>query len=167
MALYGHFWKYSCHLGLSWLSLASVTWTKHFCHDSPNPVFKIIVSINLNNFFLSLSLFWAKFYRDLFYMIHDFHPLFSPTSSFIRIRQTSYRCFSRKTKRSMSDSLISRSAILIMSFHSKSIWWFNFPIVNFPFICSNIPTAPAYIYIYLGACGAYQDFLYIDLLLTT
>jgi hypothetical protein len=42
---------------------------------------------------------------------------------------------------------------------------FNFPIVNFPFICSNIPAAPAYgIYIsqmirYSRACGSYQDFL--------
>jgi len=42
---------------------------------------------------------------------------------------------------------------------------FNFPIVNFPFICSNIPVAPAYgVYIsqlirYSRACGSYQDFL--------
>jgi hypothetical protein len=42
---------------------------------------------------------------------------------------------------------------------------FNFPIVNFPFICSNIPTASAYgIYIsqlirYSRTCGSYQDFL--------
>ena len=42
---------------------------------------------------------------------------------------------------------------------------FNFPIVNFPFICSNIPAAaPAYgVYIsqmrpYVRACGFYQDF---------
>jgi len=41
---------------------------------------------------------------------------------------------------------------------------FNFPIMNFPFICSNIPTAPAYgVYIsqlirYSGAFGSYQDF---------
>ena len=41
---------------------------------------------------------------------------------------------------------------------------FNFPIVNFPFICSNIPAAPAYgVYIsqlirYSKACGSYQDF---------
>jgi hypothetical protein len=41
----------------------------------------------------------------------------------------------------------------------------NVPIVNFPFICSNIPaTAPAYgVYIfpmrrYFRACGFYQDF---------
>jgi hypothetical protein len=42
---------------------------------------------------------------------------------------------------------------------------FNLPIVNFPFICSNIPAAPAYgVYIsqlirYSRACGTYQDFL--------
>jgi len=41
---------------------------------------------------------------------------------------------------------------------------FNFPIVNFPFICSNIPAAPAYwVYIsqlirYSRACGSYQYF---------
>jgi hypothetical protein len=38
---------------------------------------------------------------------------------------------------------------------------FNFLIVNFPFICSNIPAAPAYgVYIaQFRACGSYQDFL--------
>ena len=46
---------------------------------------------------------------------------------------------------------------------------FNVPIVNFPFICSNIPAAPAYgVYIsqlirYSRACGSYQDFLDIGL----
>jgi hypothetical protein len=49
---------------------------------------------------------------------------------------------------------------------------FNFPIVNFPFICRNIPAAPAYgVYIsqlirYSRACGSYQDFLDRRLLLT-
>ena len=49
---------------------------------------------------------------------------------------------------------------------------FNFPIVNFPFICSNIPAAPAGgVYIsqlirYSRACGSYQDFLDRGLLLT-
>ena len=49
---------------------------------------------------------------------------------------------------------------------------FNFPIVNFPFICSNITAAPAYwVYIsqlirYSRACGSYQDFLDRGLLLT-
>jgi len=39
---------------------------------------------------------------------------------------------------------------------------FNFPIVNFPFICRNIPATPAYVvYIsqlirYSRACGSYQ-----------
>jgi hypothetical protein len=49
---------------------------------------------------------------------------------------------------------------------------FNFPIVNFPFICSNIPAAPAYgVHIsqmirYSRACGSYQDILDRGLLLT-
>ena len=49
---------------------------------------------------------------------------------------------------------------------------FSFPIVNFPFICSNIPAAPAYgVYIsqmirYSRVCGSYQDFLDRGLLLT-
>jgi hypothetical protein len=49
---------------------------------------------------------------------------------------------------------------------------FNFPIVNIPFICSNIPAAPVYgVYIsqmirYSRACGSYQDFLDRGLLLT-
>ena len=48
----------------------------------------------------------------------------------------------------------------------------NFPIVNFPFICSNIPVAPAYVvYIsqlirYFRACGSNHDFLDRGLLLT-
>jgi hypothetical protein len=42
---------------------------------------------------------------------------------------------------------------------------FHFPMVNFPFICSNIPAAPVYgLYIsqlirYSRACGSCQDFL--------
>ena len=49
---------------------------------------------------------------------------------------------------------------------------FNIPIVNCPFMCSNIPAAPAYgVYIsqliqYSRACGSYQDFLDRGLLLT-
>ena len=49
---------------------------------------------------------------------------------------------------------------------------FNFLIVNFPFLCSNIQGAPAYgVYIsqlirYSRACGSYQDFLDRGLLLT-
>ena len=50
--------------------------------------------------------------------------------------------------------------------------YLNFPIVHFPFICSNIPTASAYeVYIsqlirYMITCGSYHDFLYRGLLLT-
>ena len=42
---------------------------------------------------------------------------------------------------------------------------FNFPIVNFPFMCSNIAAAPTYgVYLsqtirYSRACGSYQHFL--------
>jgi hypothetical protein len=49
---------------------------------------------------------------------------------------------------------------------------FNFPIDNFPFICSSIPAAPAYgVYIsqlirYSRACDLYQKFLDRGLLLT-
>jgi hypothetical protein len=48
----------------------------------------------------------------------------------------------------------------------------NLPIVNFPFICSNNPVAPAYgvdisqSIRYSRACGSYQDFLDRGLLLT-
>ena len=49
---------------------------------------------------------------------------------------------------------------------------FNFPIVNFPFICSNIPASPAYgVYIsqlvrYSRTCSSSQYFLDRELLLT-
>ena len=49
---------------------------------------------------------------------------------------------------------------------------FNFPIVNFQFICSDIPAEPAYgVYIsqlirYSRPCGSYQDFIDRGLLLT-
>ena len=50
--------------------------------------------------------------------------------------------------------------------------YFNFPIVNFPFICSNIPATHAYginysqFIRYSRACGSYHDFLYWGLMLT-
>jgi hypothetical protein len=49
---------------------------------------------------------------------------------------------------------------------------FNFPFVNFPFMCSNIPAAPAYgVYIshlirYSRACASYQDVIGRGLMLT-
>ena len=50
---------------------------------------------------------------------------------------------------------------------------FNFPIVNFPFLCSNIPSAPAYgVYVsqlirYATTCSNYQDFMEREKVLTT
>jgi hypothetical protein len=44
--------------------------------------------------------------------------------------------------------------------------WTDLQLVNFPFLCSNIPAAPVYgVYIsqliwYSRACDSYQDFLY-------
>ena len=49
---------------------------------------------------------------------------------------------------------------------------FSFQIVNFPFLCGNIPSAPAYgVYIsqlirYARACRKYTDFVYRAKLLT-
>ena len=49
---------------------------------------------------------------------------------------------------------------------------FNFPIINFPFLISNIPSAPSYgIYIsqlirYCRACSHYADVVYMSVLLT-
>ena len=147
--------------------------------------------------------------------------LFSPTCSFIRMRQTSYKGFSRKNEKKLArsfnftfryiDDVLSlnnsrlgdfvdriypieleikdttntdRSASYLdlhLDIDSEGRFRtqlydkrddFNFPIVNFPFICSNIPAAPAYgVYIsqmirYSRACSSYQDFLDRGLLLT-
>ena len=43
---------------------------------------------------------------------------------------------------------------------------FDFPIGNFPFICSNIPAAPAHEVNISRACGSYQDFVDRGLQLT-
>ena len=51
--------------------------------------------------------------------------------------------------------------------------WLQFPIVNFPFLNSNIPSAPAYgVYVsqlihYARACSNYQDFTERGKVLTT
>jgi len=50
---------------------------------------------------------------------------------------------------------------------------FNFPIVNYPFLDSNIPSFSAYgVYMsqlirYSRTCNSYQDFLYLSVLLLT
>jgi hypothetical protein len=54
----------------------------------------------------------------------------------------------------------------------NNIYYFNFPIMNFPFICSNIPAVPTYgVYISQliqcsGACASYHDFPNRVLLIT-
>ena len=39
---------------------------------------------------------------------------------------------------------------------------FNFPIVNFPFICSNIPSAPAYGIAYLSVDMLFQSLWFLS-----
>ena len=61
--------------------------------------------------------------------------------------------------------------ILRMKLYDKG-YDLNFPIVNFSFICSNIPAVPPYgvsisqLIRYSRACGSYNDFLDRELLLT-
>ena len=139
--------------------------------------------------------------------------LFSPTCSFIRMRQTSYRGFSRKTKRSYPDPLISftfRYIDDVLSLNNSRYGDFvdriypieleikdttntntsasyldlhlgidserrlrtklydkrdnfNFPIMNFPFICSNIPAAPVYgVCIYLSVDTIFQSLWFLS-----
>ena len=147
--------------------------------------------------------------------------IFSPTCSFIHMRQTSYRGFSRKNEKKLARSFnfsfcyiddvrsqnnsrfgdfvdriypieleikdttdTDRSASYLdlhleidsegrlRTKHYAKRDYFNLHIVNFPFICSNIPAAPAYgLYIsqliqYSRACDSYQDIVDRGLLLT-
>ena len=140
--------------------------------------------------------------------------LFSPTCSFIRMRQTSKQGLLKKNEKKLAwsvnftspyiDDVLSLNnsrfcdfvdRIYLIELEIKDITYtdwsasyldlhleiesedrlrtklydkrddFNFPILNFPFIYSNIPAAPAYgVYIsqmirYSRACGSYQDFL--------
>ena len=88
----------------------------------------------------------------------------------LEIKDTTY------TDRSVSylDPYTSKSTVRVgeeRNFTTKEIISI-FPLWNFPFICSNIPAAPAYaVYIsqmirYSRACGSYQDFLDRGFLLT-
>jgi hypothetical protein len=79
-----------------------------------------------------------------------------------------------------TDASRCASYLVIHLVNSNDYWlrtkrqkiWLNFPIVNIPFICSNIPTAPAYgVYIsqfirYSRACGYYHNCLDRRLLIT-
>ena len=59
--------------------------------------------------------------------------------------------------------MMCRNTLKIKKISKKD--YFNFPIVNFPFSCSNIPAAPAYgvcfspSILYSKICGFYDDLL--------
>ena len=95
------------------------------------------------------------------YRFGDFVDHICPTE--LKIKDTTY------TYRSHLE--INNTGRLRTKFYDKRDD-FNFPIVNFPFICSNIPTAPAYgVYIshlirYSRSCGSYQNVIDRGLLLT-
>jgi hypothetical protein len=107
------------------------------------------------------------FNRQSAYLCVQTMLLFSSTYSFIRTRQTSYRDFSRKTsdfvdrtypiELEINDTIdTDRSASYLelhleidsegrlRTKHYDKRDAFNFLIVNFPFISSNIPAASAY-----------------------
>ena len=60
---------------------------------------------------------------------------------------------------------------LLLGFTTNGM--FSFPIVNLPFLSSNIPSAPAYgVYVsqlirYARACSSYQDFMECGKVLST
>ena len=73
-----------------------------------------LISSTCSSFWLTtylLCLVDAFFNRQSKYLWVQTELIFSPTCSLFRMRQTSYRGFSRKTKRSYPDPFISRSAI--------------------------------------------------------
>ena len=124
-------------------------------------------------------------------------PLFLPNCSFIHIRLTSYELLRKKEKKlAVSFNLTFHYVDDVLS-HKKSKLDasidlhleidnegrlktklydnrddFSFTIVNFPFLCNNIPTAPTYV-VYISqlmhnlrACISYHDFLERELVLT-
>ena len=92
-----------------------------FLHQNQNIFFSNIGSHNIflgKNHNSPLQVKWSFPYWTCFQQTVDIHILvvptvllFSSTSPFIRTRLTSYRDFSRKTKRSQPHPLISRSII--------------------------------------------------------
>jgi hypothetical protein len=96
-----------------------------------------VISSTWSSFWLTthlLSLVDVFFNRQSAYIWAQTVLLFSPTCSFIRMRQTSYRGFSRTTKRSQPDPLISHSV--------ESSQWENlnhlFFFVKFVFNCPSL-----------------------------
>ena len=68
---------------------------------------------------------WTFYSRQSSYLKLQTVLLFSPAYLLIRMRQTTYRVFLRTKPSNKRDN-------------------FRLPIVNFPFICSNISAAPIY-----------------------
>jgi len=95
--------------------------------------------------------------------------LFTVTCSFIPIRQTSYRGPLKKNEKKLAWFFNYRYRYIddVLSLNNS-----NFPIVNFPLLCCNIPAAATYglcisqLIRYYRACGSYQVFLDRGLLLT-
>ena len=95
--------------------------------------------------------------------------LILPKSS-LKLISSTWTCFSTDSRHTYRYKLCTSSRRLVPLFVYDKRDDFNFPIVNFPFICSNIPAACG-VYIsqmirYSRTCGSYQKFLDRGLLLT-
>jgi hypothetical protein len=87
---------------------------------SPHATLKHLISLPSTQLFVVLGEYTFLNRKSSFLWVPTV-SLFSSTSTCIRMRQNSYRGFSRSTKRSSSDPFISLSAIQVMSFHYISL----------------------------------------------
>ena len=93
---------------------------------------------------LKYAVLFSLFIYSLFYYLYSFHYLYS--SSYLD-------CYLYIDNGKLTTRLYDKRDD------------FNFPIVNFPFLSSNIPSAPAYgVYVsqlirYARTCSNYQDFM--------
>ena len=136
------------------------------------------------------------FFQQSAFLWVQTESLFSPTCSFFRLRHTSYSSFSLNSSRfgdfvdrtysiEIKDTIDTVRTASYLDLHldidsegrlrttlQDKGDEFNVFIVNFPFICSNIPAVPVYgIFIsqlirYSRVSGSYQDCLDRGLLLT-
>jgi hypothetical protein len=78
-------------------------------------------------------------------------------------RELVYQGIKKCISLSLKSRILQIQLCLIHRGFRKKRTDFNFPIVNFPFMCSNIPTAPAYrictfpFIRYPTVCGSYHD----------
>ena len=138
----------------------------------------ILVTMNVETFKTGLTVFIG----NATIYLTSYWPILSVLVSWYVRRR--WKCLSLKSKKNKFRlQLYLHASYLDRHLEINSENWlrtqlydkrddFNFPIVNFPFICSNIPSASAYaVYIsqlirYSSDCGSYQDFLERGLLLT-